>query len=162
MLVIEYGEIEYAPGVFDPPSTLLGEPGNSASFFLFQSPPVPDVKNRTALVLAGKAVGGSSTVNGMFFDRGSQTDHDAWSALGSPQFDANEDKWDWASIYPYFQKVVEHRYIQKCELTLPIHPECNIYRSVFCCRGGAWLHMGRIGVWRLYSHLLQFPAFPMG
>ncbi|KXX77652.1 Oxygen-dependent choline dehydrogenase [Madurella mycetomatis] len=106
VLVIEYGEIEYAPGVFDPPSTSLSGFGNSAGYFLFQSPPVPDVKNRTALVLAGKAVGGSSTVNGMFFDRGSQTDHDAWSALGSPQVDAAKDKWNWASIYPYFKKSV--------------------------------------------------------
>ncbi|GAB1317802.1 Glucose-methanol-choline oxidoreductase N-terminal domain-containing protein [Madurella fahalii] len=106
VLVIEYGEIEYAPGVFDPPSTVWGGVGNTASYFLFQSPPVQDVKNRTALVLAGKAVGGSSTVNGMFFDRGSRADHDAWSAIGSPQFDSKKDKWDWDSIYPYFKKSV--------------------------------------------------------
>ena len=64
VLVIEYGQIEYAPGIFDPPVTVWGGGGGLASTWLFSSLPNPAVKNKTAIVFAGKVVGGSSAVNG--------------------------------------------------------------------------------------------------
>ncbi|KAF2175443.1 GMC oxidoreductase [Zopfia rhizophila CBS 207.26] len=106
VLLVEYGEIGYAAGIFDPPQTVWGESRASASSFNFQSLPNPDVKNKTALVFAGKVVGGSSAVNGMFFDRGSRFDYDAWTQAGSPEFDSSEDKWNWNGIFPYFKKSV--------------------------------------------------------
>ena len=57
------------------------------------------------MVLAGKTVGGSSAVNGMFFDRPSRFDFDAWTQAGSPELDSGKDKWDWNSIFPFFKKV---------------------------------------------------------
>lgn len=50
-------------------------------------------------------VGGGSAVNGQYFDRGSKYDYDGWAALGSPEFDDSEAKWDWENLYPSFQKV---------------------------------------------------------
>lgn len=73
--------------------------------WIFQSLPNPEVKNKTATVLAGKVVGGSSAINGMFFDRGSRFDYDAWLQAGSPEFDESEYKWDWDGLFPYFKKV---------------------------------------------------------
>jgi choline dehydrogenase-like flavoprotein len=99
VLVIEYGKVEYAPGSFDPPNV------PAASRWNFSSLPNPEVKNKTAFVVAGQLVGGSSAVNGMFFDRGSRFDYDSWVEAGSPEFDSCEDKWDWNGIFPYFQKV---------------------------------------------------------
>jgi len=53
-----------------------------------------------------KAVGGSSTINGQFFDRGASRDYDAWKAAGSPEFDdLAENTWDWEGILPFFKKV---------------------------------------------------------
>ncbi|KAK3389652.1 GMC oxidoreductase-like protein [Podospora didyma] len=107
VLVIEYGQIEYAPGIFDPPATVwAGAQPGLASTWLFSSLPNPEVKNKPALVFAGKAVGGSSTSNGMFFDRGSRFDYDAWADVGSPEFDSHHDKWSWKDIFPYFKKSV--------------------------------------------------------
>ncbi|XTI92290.1 GMC oxidoreductase [Cenococcum geophilum] len=54
-------------------------------------------------VLRGNArdvavVGRSSAVDGMFLDRGSASDYDAWEQLGNPG-------WGWSSLLPYFKKV---------------------------------------------------------
>ncbi|KAH7371386.1 GMC oxidoreductase-like protein [Pyrenochaeta sp. MPI-SDFR-AT-0127] len=106
VLVVEYGEIQYAPGIFDPPDTVWGGPGARADSWTFSSLPNPEVKNKTAFVFAGKTVGGSSSVNGMFFDRGSRFDYDAWARAGSPEFDESEHKWDWEGLFPYFKKSV--------------------------------------------------------
>ena len=104
---MEYGEIEYAPGVFDPPQIIWGGSSAGAGSFVFQSLPNPDVKNGTASVLVGKTVGGSSAINGMFFDRPSRFDFEAWSEAGRPEFNSSEDKWDWDGIFPYYKKVRE-------------------------------------------------------
>ncbi|KAK0622682.1 GMC oxidoreductase-like protein [Immersiella caudata] len=107
VLVIEYGRVEYAPGAFDPPQTVWGGSNpNQASTWRFQSLPNPNVNDKVATVLAGKVVGGSSAVNGMYFDRPSRFDHDAWDRAGSPEFDASKIKWNWDSIFPFFKKSV--------------------------------------------------------
>lgn len=48
----------------------------------------------------GKAVGGSTIVNGLVWTRGSVADFDAWERLGNPG-------WAWSDILPYFEKVSE-------------------------------------------------------
>ncbi|KAK7946932.1 Dehydrogenase xptC [Apiospora aurea] len=115
VLVIEYGDIEYGRGFFDPPQVehAPGFPG--ASRWTFNSLPSPHVANQTAKVVVGKVVGGSSCVNGQFFDRGSRHDFDAWDvATGVEQFDRGEHRWNWEGIFPYFKK----------ELGIPIRQEC--------------------------------------
>ena len=106
VLVIEYGEMEYAPGVFDPPQTVWSSTHpNQAAWWRFNSLPNPEILNKSALTFSGKTVGGSSSVNGMFFGRGSRFDYDAWDALVSPEFKASPVKWNWKKIFPYFKKV---------------------------------------------------------
>jgi choline dehydrogenase-like flavoprotein len=109
VLVIEYGVVEYAPGQFDPPQSQWGfqtpGPTDKTSRWSFQSLPNPNINNMTASVAAGQVVGGSSAINGQFFDRPSRFDFDAWRRAGSPEFDSREEKWDWDGIYPYFKKV---------------------------------------------------------
>ena len=102
--MVEYGEIEYAPGIFDPP-VVQWDLSNPATMWSFSTLPNPDVDNKTGSVFAGQVVGGSSAVNGMFFDRGSQHDFDAWAHAGSPEFDKSEHKWNWNGMFPYFKKV---------------------------------------------------------
>ncbi|PKS12295.1 hypothetical protein jhhlp_001595 [Lomentospora prolificans] len=107
VLVIEYGEVEYAAGVFDPPQVIWrGEGGDSATAFVFNSLPNPEVLNKTAFVMAGQAVGGSSCINGQFFDRPSKWDFEAWNQLLGPEYDDCDTKWDWDGIYDYFKKSV--------------------------------------------------------
>jgi choline dehydrogenase len=76
-----------------------------ASRFDVPSLPNPEVKNKIAAAAGGKVVGGSSAINGMFFDRPSRFDHAAWAQVGSPEFDSSLHKWDWNGIFPSFKKV---------------------------------------------------------
>jgi choline dehydrogenase len=46
---------------------------------------------------AGKVVGGSSSINGQVWTRGSAADYDEWAKLGA-------DGWDGASVLPYFKR----------------------------------------------------------
>jgi choline dehydrogenase len=46
----------------------------------------------------GKALGGSTILNGMLFIRGSASDYDAWAAQGAKG-------WSWADVEPYFRKL---------------------------------------------------------
>ncbi len=45
-----------------------------------------------------RILGGGSSINGQFFNRGAPTDYDEWAALGATG-------WDWQSVLPYFRKV---------------------------------------------------------
>ncbi|EAQ87707.1 hypothetical protein CHGG_04326 [Chaetomium globosum CBS 148.51] len=97
VLVVEYGEIEFGPGNFDPPPT------TPASQWKVTSLPNPEVNNKTALVSLGQVVGGSTVVNGQFLDRGSRFDYDSWQALNSQG--STGVNWNWDTLFPYFKKV---------------------------------------------------------
>jgi choline dehydrogenase-like flavoprotein len=62
------------------------------------SVPQPGLDNRTSVLYTGAVVGGGTVVNGMFFNRGSAADYDAWERLGNPG-------WGWTGLLPYFEKV---------------------------------------------------------
>lgn len=59
--------------------------------------PQPGLNNATMRYSVGAIVGGSSAINGMFFDRGAKADYDAWESLGNPG-------WGWEKLFPYFKK----------------------------------------------------------
>ncbi|PGH14007.1 hypothetical protein AJ79_03276 [Helicocarpus griseus UAMH5409] len=101
VLVIEYGVIEEASGINEPPGT----PGTATTLPL-PSEPMPELNNRSADLAVGMVVGGSSAINGQFFDRPCRYDMDDWRQIGSPEFDGSEDKWDWENVIPWFQKSV--------------------------------------------------------
>lgn len=62
------------------------------------SVPQTGLNGRSVQILAGKVVGGSTAVNGQFFDRGAAEDYDRWESLGNPG-------WNWNALFPYFKKV---------------------------------------------------------
>jgi len=107
ILVIEYGVVETTSGVFDPPRTDPKQQGGYGSTFEYNSLPSPALDNRTAYIVTGKLVGGSSAVNGQFFDRPSRFDFDtAWDQLQQEEEANRTTRWTWNSIYPYFKKSV--------------------------------------------------------
>ncbi|KAK3360645.1 hypothetical protein B0T25DRAFT_602439, partial [Lasiosphaeria hispida] len=106
ILVVEYGDIEYAPGYWDPPKTVWGDTSGMASRLVLNSLPSPDLNNNTAYVIIGQVVGGSSATNGMFFDRGSRFDYDTWNKLQAVYGEKSDISWDWEGLYPYFEKSV--------------------------------------------------------
>jgi choline dehydrogenase-like flavoprotein len=105
-LVIEYGNMHFAPGVFDPPVNWLDPVTDRPPSWIFNSLPNPDMGNKTAFVQAGQAVGGSSAVNGQFFDRADRFDCDAWVEAGGPGFGKGSNiTWNWSGMFPYYKKV---------------------------------------------------------
>ncbi|CAG8980486.1 hypothetical protein HYALB_00013122 [Hymenoscyphus albidus] len=49
------------------------------------------------IMRAGKAIGGTSTINGMAYTRAEDVQIDAWESLGS-------ENWNWKTLFPYYLK----------------------------------------------------------
>jgi choline dehydrogenase len=62
------------------------------------SEPEPHLANRVLMIPRGRVLGGSSSINGMFFMRGHSSDFDGWQALGC-------EGWSYAHVLPYFKKL---------------------------------------------------------
>jgi choline dehydrogenase len=95
VLVIEYGPFDH----HEPEVLVPGLLNLTSTPYLFNVTSVPQagLNGRSFVIPAGAAVGGSTIVNGMFFDRGAAEDYDAWASLGNPG-------WDWEGLLPYFKK----------------------------------------------------------
>jgi choline dehydrogenase len=63
----------------------------------FESAPQPQLANRKLYLPRGKTLGGSSSINGMVYMRGSHGDYDEWRQRGC-------EGWDWDSVLPFFKK----------------------------------------------------------
>src|ERR1700722_14344279 len=63
----------------------------------FQSEPEPYLNNRRIEIPRGKALGGSSTINGMVYARGHRLDYDDWAQKGL-------GGWSYADVLPYFKR----------------------------------------------------------
>ena len=59
--------------------------------------PVPTLRNRQLYWPRGKALGGTSVINGMVYTRGNRRDYDNWASLGNPG-------WKWDDVLPYFKR----------------------------------------------------------
>ena len=64
----------------------------------YVSEPEPNLNGRVLMVPRGRVLGGSSSINGMFFMRGHSSDFDGWQRLGC-------DGWSYAHVLPYFKKL---------------------------------------------------------
>ena len=65
--------------------------------WMFESEPEKELNNRTLYQPRGKVLGGTSSINGMVYMRGTSTDYDGWRQRGC-------EGWDWDSVLPYFKK----------------------------------------------------------
>lgn len=71
--------------------------GNPAFDWCFETTPEPELHGRKIIHPRGKALGGSSAINGLFQVRGQAGDFDHWRQLGL-------EGWGWDSVLPYFKK----------------------------------------------------------
>lgn len=72
--------------------------GNPKYDWIYHTEPDPSLDGRVVQWAGGKALGGSSSINGMVYVRGSQFDYDDWAANGCPGWSFNE-------VLPYFRKM---------------------------------------------------------
>ena len=65
--------------------------------WMFDSEPVPELNNRRLYQPRGKVLGGTSSINGTVYMRGTAGDYDDWRQRGC-------EGWDWDSVLPFFKK----------------------------------------------------------
>lgn len=70
---------------------------NPAFAWQFQSEPNELTKGRRIPLPQGRVLGGSTSINGLIYNRGQRSDYDHWAALGNRG-------WSYAEILPYFKK----------------------------------------------------------
>jgi choline dehydrogenase len=63
----------------------------------FESAPIAGLNGRTSYQPRGKMLGGTSSLNGMVYMRGTPSDYDAWRQRGC-------EGWDFAGVLPFFKK----------------------------------------------------------
>ena len=97
VLLLDAGTGNHAPSLHIPAGMISAI---SKDKFNWKYPAAPD-RSRGGQVdnwSAGKAIGGGSAINGMFYIRGHKSDYDRWAQLGCTG-------WDYASVLPYFKSI---------------------------------------------------------
>lgn len=77
------------------PARLIYDPRTA---WLFKSGPEAHLHRRRVEAPRGKALGGSSAINGMLWTRGDAAAYDKWHDLGNPG-------WGWKDVLPVFQRM---------------------------------------------------------
>ena len=100
VLVLEAGRPDYRWDVFiHMPAALMFPIGNRFYDWKYESEPEPFMNGRRVYHARGKVLGGSSSINGMIFQRGNPLDFERWAA------DPGMDTWDYAHCLPYFKRM---------------------------------------------------------
>ncbi|NUK13017.1 GMC family oxidoreductase N-terminal domain-containing protein, partial [Streptomyces lunaelactis] len=100
VLVLEAGRSDYPWDVFiHMPAALTYPIGSRFYDWKYESEPEPHMGGRRVYHARGKVLGGSSSINGMIFQRGNPMDYERWAA------DPGMETWDYAHCLPYFQRM---------------------------------------------------------
>lgn len=100
VLVLEAGRPDYIWDIFiHMPAGLSRVLGNKRYDWCYESEPEPYMHNRRISHGRGKVLGGSSSINGMIFQRGNPLDYERWAN------DQGMEKWDYAHCLPYFKRM---------------------------------------------------------
>src|SRR5499427_3462965 len=100
VLVLEAGRPDYPFDVFiHMPAALTYPIGSRFYDWKYESEPEPFLGGRRIYHARGKVLGGSSSINGMIFQRGNPLDYERWAA------DPGMADWDYAHCLPYFKRM---------------------------------------------------------
>jgi len=100
VLVLEAGRKDSLWDVFIHMPAALPFPNGSKFYdWMYKSEPEPHMNGREVLHARGKVLGGSSSINGMIFQRGNPLDYERWGA------DKGMETWDYAHCLPYFNRM---------------------------------------------------------
>jgi choline dehydrogenase len=97
VLVLEAGGSD-AHWLIDMPLGFMKAFLNPAFGWGYRSEPEPQLNGRVLPLPRGRLIGGTSTINGMFFMRGHRLDFDTWRDLGCAG-------WGYADVLPYFKRM---------------------------------------------------------
>ncbi|MDQ1732406.1 MAG: choline dehydrogenase [Pseudonocardiales bacterium] len=100
VLVLEAGRNDALWDVFiHMPAALPFPIGSRFYDWKYESEPEPFMNDRRIYHARGKVLGGSSSINGMIFQRGNPMDYERWGA------DKGMQTWDYAHCLPYFNRM---------------------------------------------------------
>ena len=100
VLVLEAGRPDYRWDVFiHMPAAFAFPIGSRFYDWKYESEPEPFMNGRKVYHARGKVLGGSSSINGMIFQRGNPLDFERWAA------DPGMDAWSYAHCLPYFKRM---------------------------------------------------------
>ena len=100
VLVLEAGRSDFPWDLFiQMPAALTFPSGNRFYDWQYASEPEPHMAGRRIAHARGKVLGGSSSINGMIWQRGNPLDFQRWAA------DPGMEQWDWAHCLPYFRRM---------------------------------------------------------
>jgi choline dehydrogenase len=81
------------------PAALALPIGNRFYDWCYRSEPEPHMAGRRIYHARGKVLGGSSSINGMIFQRGNALDYDSWARR------PGLERWSYAHCLPYFKRI---------------------------------------------------------
>jgi choline dehydrogenase len=100
VLLLEAGRPDWSWDVFiHMPAALAFPIGSRFYDWKYESEPEPHMGGRRVYHARGKVLGGSSSINGMIFQRGNPMDYERWAS------GAGMETWDHAHCLPYFKKM---------------------------------------------------------
>lgn len=100
VLVLEAGRNDSLWDVFiHMPGALMFPIGSKYYDWKYESEPEPFMDGRSIYHARGRVLGGSSSINGMIFQRGNPMDYERWAA------DPGMETWDYAHCLPYFKRM---------------------------------------------------------
>jgi choline dehydrogenase len=100
VLVLEAGHSDYRIDPFiQMPAALPIPIGNRLYDWKYETEPEPHMNGRRVYHARGKLLGGSSSINGMIFQRGNPLDFERWAG------DDGMKTWDYLHCLPYFKRM---------------------------------------------------------
>ncbi len=100
VLVLEAGRTDWKWDVFiHMPAALAFPIGSRFYDWKYESEPEPHMNGRRVYHARGKVLGGSSSINGMIFQRGNPADYEKWAEQPAME------QWDYAHCLPYFKRM---------------------------------------------------------
>ena len=100
VLVLEAGRRDYRQDpLIHMPAALPIPIGNRFYDWKYETDPEPHMNGRQVFHARGKVLGGSSSINGMIFQRGNPMDYERWAA------DPGMESWDYLHCLPYFKRM---------------------------------------------------------
>lgn len=95
--LLEAGGHDHTPAVTIPIGFAATVPKPGPFNYGFTTEPQPALGGRRGYQPRGRGLGGSSSINGMIYIRGTPSDYDRWAAQGC-------EGWGWDDVLPYFKR----------------------------------------------------------
>ncbi|WP_085726527.1 GMC family oxidoreductase [Pseudomonas sp. R37(2017)] len=95
--LLETGGHDHSPAVTVPVGLITSIPRAGTRNYAYEGVPQASLADRASYLPRGRGLGGSSSINGMLYLRGTPSDYDRWASLGC-------DGWGWKDVLPYFKR----------------------------------------------------------